>query len=31
MFRVAVLGSSYRMIFPDRRGYGRSTPLDLLP
>ena len=28
---VAVLGSSYRMIFPDRRGYGRSTPLDDLP
>jgi pimeloyl-ACP methyl ester carboxylesterase len=28
---IAVLGSSYRMIFPDRRGYGRSTPLDDLP
>jgi pimeloyl-ACP methyl ester carboxylesterase len=28
---VAVLGSSYRMIFPDRRGYGRSTPLEKLP
>jgi pimeloyl-ACP methyl ester carboxylesterase len=28
---VAVLAASYRMIFPDRRGYGRSTPLDDLP
>jgi pimeloyl-ACP methyl ester carboxylesterase len=28
---AAVLGKSYRMIFPDRRGYGRSTPLDDLP
>lgn len=28
---TAVLGSRYRMIFPDRRGYGRSTPLDSLP
>ena len=26
-----VLGSRYRLIFPDRRGYGRSTPLDSLP
>lgn len=26
-----VLGFSHRMIFPDRRGYGRSTPLDSLP
>ncbi|MGH7819232.1 MAG: alpha/beta fold hydrolase, partial [Candidatus Binatia bacterium] len=28
---VAVLSPSYRMIFPDRRGYGRSTRLDSLP
>jgi pimeloyl-ACP methyl ester carboxylesterase len=28
---VAVLCSSYRMIFPDRQGYGRSTPLEDLP
>lgn len=28
---ASVLGESYRLIFPDRRGYGRSTPLDLLP
>src|SRR5205809_6776991 len=28
---VEVLGASYRMIFPDRRGYGRSSPLDDLP
>lgn len=26
-----VLGAHYRMIFPDRRGYGRSTALDTLP
>jgi pimeloyl-ACP methyl ester carboxylesterase len=28
---VDVLAGSYRLIFPDRRGYGRSTPLDELP
>ena len=28
---VNVLGVSRRLIFPDRRGYGRSTPLDELP
>jgi pimeloyl-ACP methyl ester carboxylesterase len=28
---IAVLVPSYRMIFPDRRSYGRSTPLDDLP
>ncbi len=28
---AAVLGRSHRLIFPDRRGYGRSTPLDELP
>jgi len=27
---VAVLGSSYRLIVPDRRGYGRSSALDEL-
>jgi pimeloyl-ACP methyl ester carboxylesterase len=26
-----VLGAAHRLIFPDRRGYGRSTPLDALP
>jgi pimeloyl-ACP methyl ester carboxylesterase len=28
---VAVLGASRRLIFPDRRGYGRSTPVEHLP
>src|SRR2546423_3255032 len=28
---AAVLGPSHRLVFPDRRGYGRSTPLDDLP
>jgi pimeloyl-ACP methyl ester carboxylesterase len=28
---VSVLRSAYRMILPDRRGYGRSTPLEELP
>jgi pimeloyl-ACP methyl ester carboxylesterase len=28
---AAVLSSRHRVIFPDRRGYGRSTPLDRLP
>lgn len=28
---VEVLSGSYRMIFPDRRGYGRSTALDSFP
>jgi pimeloyl-ACP methyl ester carboxylesterase len=27
---VARLGGSHRMLFPDRRGYGRSTPLERL-
>jgi pimeloyl-ACP methyl ester carboxylesterase len=27
---AARLGGSHRMLFPDRRGYGRSTPLDRL-
>jgi pimeloyl-ACP methyl ester carboxylesterase len=27
----SVLGASYRIILPDRRGYGRSTPIDRLP
>ena len=26
-----LLASRYRLIFPDRRGYGRSTPIDRLP
>jgi pimeloyl-ACP methyl ester carboxylesterase len=26
-----ILGPSYRLIFPDRRGYGRSSPLEELP
>lgn len=28
---VERLSTSHRLIFPDRRGYGRSTPLDRLP
>ncbi|HUE39714.1 MAG TPA: alpha/beta hydrolase [Candidatus Binatia bacterium] len=28
---ASVLESSHRLIFPDRHGYGRSTPLDELP
>jgi pimeloyl-ACP methyl ester carboxylesterase len=28
---VTKLSSRYRIVFPDRRGYGRSTPLDRLP
>ncbi len=28
---VATLAASHRLIFPDRRGYGRSTPIDRLP
>jgi pimeloyl-ACP methyl ester carboxylesterase len=28
---AAVLASSVRLVFPDRRGYGRSTGLDQLP
>jgi pimeloyl-ACP methyl ester carboxylesterase len=26
-----ILGRTHRLIFPDRRGYGRSTPLEELP
>ena len=28
---VALLSPRYRLVFPDRRGYGRSTPLEQLP